>query len=120
MTKQRQGSGIFGLNSKLQVWRKPGSARVIIGFLVTFLTKALLPQLLSLARWPALGRVPVVPNFFHLRIMEATVLFGTFSSAEIVLLPSPDLCLDTIQSLSFEGSFFDLMAWSCSDMHCQL
>ena len=43
------------------------SVRVTIGFLVTYLTKALVP---------ALGRVLVVPNLFHLRMMEATVLLG--------------------------------------------
>jgi hypothetical protein len=41
-----------------------------IRFLVTSLTKALLPRFHSLARQPALGRVLVVPTFFHLR-MEA-------------------------------------------------
>ena len=46
---------------------------------------ALLPRLLSLAGRPGLGRVLVVPNFFHLRIMEATVLLGTLSAAEILL-----------------------------------
>lgn len=40
---------------------------MIIGFFVASLTKALLLQLLSLARRPALGRVLVVLNFFHLR-----------------------------------------------------
>jgi hypothetical protein len=40
-------------------------------FLVTSLTNALLSQLLSLAGQPALGRVLVVPKFFHLRMMEA-------------------------------------------------
>jgi hypothetical protein len=50
------------------------SIRVTIGFLVTSMTKALLAQLLSLAEWPALGNVLVVPNFFHLRMMEA-ILF---------------------------------------------
>ncbi len=69
-----------------------------IAFLVTSLTKALLPQLLSLAGRPALGRVLVVPNFFHLQRMEATVLIGTFNAADIFLYPSPDLCLDTILS----------------------
>jgi hypothetical protein len=44
------------------------SVRVTIRFLVTSLTKALLPRLLSLAGKPALGRVLVVPNLFHLRI----------------------------------------------------
>ena len=59
------------------------SVRVTIRFLVTSLTKALLPRLLSLAGRPALGRVVVVPNFFHLRMMEATVFLGTFNAAEL-------------------------------------
>ena len=50
------------------------SVRVTIGFLVTSLTKTLFPLLLRLARWPALGIVLVVPDFFCLRMMEATVL----------------------------------------------
>ena len=41
------------------------SVRVTIGFLVTSLTKALLPRLLSLAGRPGLGRVLVVPNFYN-------------------------------------------------------
>ena len=63
--------------------------RVTIGFLVTSLTKALLPRLLNLAGWPALGRVLVVPNFFHLRMMEATVFLGTFNAADIFLVHFP-------------------------------
>ena len=59
------------------------SVRVTIGFLVTSLTKTLLPRLLSLAGRPALGRVLVVPNFFYLRMMEITVLLGTFNAADI-------------------------------------
>ena len=62
-----------GRFSTKELW---SSVRVTIGFLVTSLTKALLPRLLSLAGRPALGRVLVVPNFFHLRIMEATVFFN--------------------------------------------
>ena len=87
------------------------SFRVTIGFLVTSLTKALLPRLLSLAGRPALGRVLVVPNFFHLRMMEATVFLGTFNAAEMFCYPSPDLCLDTILCLSSTDNSFDLMAW---------
>ena len=49
------------------------SVKVTIRFLVTSLTKALLPRLLSLAGWPALGRVLVVPNFFNLTVTEAIV-----------------------------------------------
>jgi hypothetical protein len=32
----------------------------------------------------------VVPNFFHLRKMEATVFLGTFNAADIFWYPSPD------------------------------
>jgi hypothetical protein len=31
----------------------------------------------------ALGRGLVVQNFFHLRVMEATVFLGTFNAAEM-------------------------------------
>ena len=44
-------------------------------------TKAHLPRLLSLAGWPVLG-VLVVPNFFHLSIMEAAVLLGAFDEVK--------------------------------------
>ena len=84
------------------------SVRVTIGFLVT-------SQFLILARRPALGRVMVVPNVFHLRMMEATVFLGTFNTAEICWYPSPDLCIDTILSL-ISGQFLGF----CSDMHCEL
>ena len=53
------------------------SVRVTIGFLVTSQTKAFLLRLFSLAGQPALGRALVVRNFFHLRMMEATVFFRT-------------------------------------------
>jgi hypothetical protein len=59
------------------------SVRVTIGFLVTSLSKDLQSCWLSLARQPALGRVLVVSNFFHLRMMEATVFLGTFNAAEM-------------------------------------
>ena len=76
------------------------SVSVTIRFLVTSLTKALLPRLLSLAGRPALGRVLVFPNLFHLRMMEATVFLGTFNAAEIFWYPTHDLSLDTILSRS--------------------
>ncbi len=50
--------------SYLHIWSW-SSTRLNIRFFVTTLTKALLHQLLSLARRPALGRVLVAPNFFH-------------------------------------------------------
>ncbi len=50
--------------SYLHIWSW-SSTRVTIRFLVTILSKALLHQLVSLARRTALGRVLVVPNFFH-------------------------------------------------------
>ena len=82
-----------------------------IGFLVTSLTEALLLRLLSLAGLAALERVLVVPNIFHLWMMEATVFLGTFNVADIFWYPSPDLCLDTILSWSSTDNSFDLMAW---------
>ena len=69
------------------------------GFLVTSLTKALLPRLLSLARRR---------NFFHLRLMEATVFLGTFSATKMFWYPSPDWRLNTILSLSSHGLVFAL------------
>ena len=78
--------------------------------LVTSLTKALPPRFLSFAGLPALGRVLVVSNFFHLRMREATVFLGTFKAAEMFWYPSPDLCLDTILSRSSTDNYFDLMA----------
>ena len=57
-----------------------------VGFLVTSLTKALLPRLLSLARVPALGGVLVVPNFFHLR-MEAVFEDLQYCRNVLVLFP---------------------------------
>jgi hypothetical protein len=68
------------------------------------------PPMVQFARWPALGRVLVVPNFFHLRMM-ATVFWGTFDAAEIFWYLSPDLCLDTILSQGFTNNSFNLMAW---------
>ena len=96
---QRCPSGSFS-HLHEEVW---SSVRVTIGFLVTSLTKALLPRYLSLAGRTALGRVLVVPNFFHLRMMEATVFLGTFNAADIFWYPSPDLCLSK--------NSFNLMAW---------
>jgi hypothetical protein len=82
------------------------SVRVTIGFLVTSLTKALLPPIAGpcLAGRPALGKVLVVPKFFHLRMMEAIGFLGTFNAF-------PDLCLYTILSWSSTDNSFDLMAW---------
>ena len=76
-------------------------------------------RLLSFGRRPALGRfqtskVLVVSNFFHLRIMEATVFFGTSNAAGFFFFffyHSPDLCLDAILSLRSTDNYFDFMAW---------
>ena len=85
------------------------SVRVAFGFLVIFLTKVFLALLLSLVRWPARGRVWVVPYSFHFLIIELTVLLGTFNILEIVLCPSPDLGLLTILSRSSTDSSLDFM-----------
>lgn len=88
------------------------SVRVTRGFLLTSLAKARLPRLLSLAGREGLGRFLVVPNFFHLWMMVATVVFGTCEAADIFPYPSPDLCLDTILFLRSADNSFDPMAWS--------
>lgn len=49
--------------------RISGVQPVISGFLVNSLTKAFLPQLLSLAGRPVLGRLLVDPNFFHVQLV---------------------------------------------------
>ena len=54
--------------------------------------------LLANSKWTQ-GKVLVVPNFFHLRMMEA-----------IFWYPSPDLCLDTILSRSSTDNSFHLVA----------
>jgi hypothetical protein len=55
----------------------------------------------------------MVPNFFHLSMIEATVFLGIFNAAEMCWYPFPDLCLDTI--LSTDNSF-NLFAW-CLLLH---
>ncbi len=60
----------------LHIWSL-SSTRVIIRFFITILTKVLLHQLLSLARRPALRRILVVSNFFHLRVTETTCFWVT-------------------------------------------
>ncbi|KAI5090065.1 hypothetical protein C0J45_20200 [Silurus meridionalis] len=55
---------------------------------------------LILAGQPNLGGVLVVPNYFHVRMVEATVLIRTFNAAEIFMYPSPDLCLDLYTPVS--------------------
>ncbi len=84
--------------SRMHLW---SSDTVIFGFFFTSLTKALLPRQLSLAGQPALGRVLVVPNVFHLRIMEDTVLLGTLSAAEffVVTLARSVPCHNSVSEL---------------------
>ena len=71
------------------------------------------PPIAQFAGQPNPGRVLVVPNFFHLRMMQATVFFWTFNAAEFFWYTSPDLCRDTIMSLTSWLGF-------CDDMRCQI
>jgi hypothetical protein len=50
---------------------------------------SLLPWLLSLAKRTTLGRVMVVPNFFHLRMMQDTFVVGDLQCCRNVLVPFP-------------------------------
>ena len=86
---------LFLLQRWLFFWKvlpspQRNSIRVNIRFLVTTLTKALLPRVFSLAGRPALGRVLVVPNFFHLRMMEGGhCVLGDLQCCINVLVPFP-------------------------------
>ena len=71
--------------------------------------KAILPRLLSLAGWPALGNVLLAPNFFHLQMMDATVFLGTVDAAMSMLRHNHVSDLRTVPSTSWLGF--------CSDMH---
>ena len=65
----------------------------------------------NLAGRPAVGRVLVIPNFFHWRMTEATLFLGTFNPAEMFWYPSPELSLDKILPWRSTDNSFDLMAW---------
>ena len=69
------------------------------------------PRLLSLAGRPSLGIVLVVPNLFHLRMMEATVFLGTFNDADI-FGTLPQICASTQSSRNSTDNSFDLMAFA--------
>ena len=85
------------------------------------------PPIAQFAGWPALGRVLVVPNFFHLRIMEATVLLGTFNAAEFFVAfprsvprhnPVSELCRQFLQP---HGLVFALICIvSCETLYRQV
>ena len=115
--------GLIGgvLQQWLSFWKvlpspQRNSVRVTNGFLVTSLTKALLPRSLSLAGRQAPGRVLVFPNFFHLRMMEVSVL-GDLQGCRNVLVPFPR---SVPRHNPVSDNYFDLMLGFCSDMHCQL
>ncbi len=88
-----------------------------IMLLVTSLDRALLHQLLSLARWPALGSVLVVSNFFPLGLTETCFCEPSMlqkKKKKKVLYPSPDLCLDTILSRRSTDNSFGLHGLVCA------
>lgn len=92
-------------------------ARATIMFLITSLQG---PSLLILsAGQPAAGRLLVV-LFFHLRIMEATVVLATISTAEC-FHSLPQVCAST-QSCLWALQAVPLTSWLgfYSDVHCQL
>ena len=84
------------------------SVRVTIGFFVTSLAKALLPWLLSLAGRPALERVLVVPNFFHLRMMEPLRSWGP-SILKECFGNLPQICASTQSCL---GGIWEILSTS--------
>ena len=98
-----EGSSI----STEELW---SSVRVTIGFLVTFMTKGLLPQLLS-CRATSFRKSLGGSELLKFKNDEATVFLGTFNAAEMFWCPSPDLCIDTILSRSSTDNSFNLVAW---------
>lgn len=50
----------------------------------------------SLAGYPGLKKILVVPNFFYFAMIKATVLLRTFKALEMVLYPCQNLCLHII------------------------
>jgi hypothetical protein len=70
------------------------SVRVTIRFLVTSLTKALLPLIGQFVRATGSRKSLGGLNFSHfLGMIEASVFLGTFNAAVMFWYPSPDLCL---------------------------
>ena len=89
------------------------SVILTIGLLVSSLTNALLPRLLSLAGLPALGSLRG-SKLLPFKNDGSHCALGSFNVVEIVPYPSPDLCLNTILSQTSMDNSFDLMAWFLS------
>ena len=97
--------------------RISGAQLVTIGFLVTSLTKALLPQLLSLARRPALGRVLVVPN----PLSELWRPLGNLQCSRKGFCSLPQICASTQSCLwALQAVPSTSRLGFCSDVHRQL
>lgn len=94
--------------------------RVVIGFLVSVLTKASLCQLLSVGSWIVLTRVLFVLNHFHLKIMELTTLLGTVSRAEHFLQPCTELCIVKPHLWPLQRVPLTLWPYFCSDVDNQV
>ena len=95
------------------------SDRVTIGFLVTSLTKALLPRSLNLDGRPALGRVLVVPIFFQFTDDGGHCAHRDLQSSRIFSVPFPRF-VPQDNPVSEVYRQFDFMLGLCSDMHSQL
>jgi hypothetical protein len=76
------------------------SVRVVIGFLVTSLTKVLHARLLRLVRQPALGRVWVVAGFSISQWWRPPCVLGNFQHSRkgFILFTRYSICLITILS----------------------
>ncbi len=104
--------------SHLHIWSW-SSTRVTIRFFITTLTKALLHQLLSLARRPALGRILVVPNVYIMDNGGYTLLWNVNAAEFFWTLPLMcgliQSCFWTLQAVLLTAGF-----GFCSDIHFQL
>ena len=97
-----------------EIWNRALS--VYIRFLVTYLTKAILPRLLSLAGRPALGRVLVVLNFFPFKNDGGHYVLGDIQCCRMYYSILPQICAST-QSGLWALRTIPLTSWLgfCSD-----
>lgn len=82
--------------------------RVIYVFLFTSLTETLLSRLFSSFRHPAVRRVLVDPNLFHMIIMGTAELLETINGADS-FSSLVQICLAPAQSLSSSANSFELI-----------
>ena len=96
------------------------SVRVTIGFLVTSLTKALLPLIAQFGRAASSRKSPGGSKLLPFKNDGLHSVLCNLQCCRNVFYPSPDLYLDTILSELCRQFLWPHGLGFCSDMHCQL